>query len=134
MIRIVADTNAYVSAIVFGGTCEEVLALARSGLVEIFISPAIIRELRRVLFVGFHWTDHQVREAVAEVTALTSLVRPKVKLSNILKDDDDHRILECAVSADAEFLVTGDKKHLLPIKTFREVRIVSPRKFLNIFR
>ncbi len=72
MIRIVADTNIYVSAIVFGRTCEEILALARSGIVEINISPAIQRELRRVLRTGFQWTEPQVRAALTEVETLTS--------------------------------------------------------------
>lgn len=134
MIRIVADTNVYVSAIVFGSTCEEILALARSGIVAINISPAIQRELRRVLRTGFQWTEAQVRVALTEVETLTSLVYPTVKLSGVVGDDDDHRILECAVAADAEFLVTGDKKDLLPLARFLEIRIVSPREFLDLFR
>ncbi len=134
MIRIVADTNVYVSAIVFGRTCEEILALARSGIVGINISPAIQRELRRVLRTGFQWTEPQVRAALTEVETLTSLVYPTVKLGDIVGDDDDHRILECAVAAEAEFLVTGDKKDLLPLAVFREIRIVSPREFLDLFR
>ena len=134
MIRIVADTNVYVSAIVFGRTCEEILTLARSGLVEINISPAIQRELRRVLRTGFQWTETQVRAALTEVETLTSLVYPTVKLAGVVGDDDDHRILECAVAADAEFLVTGDKKDLLPLALFREIRIVSPREFLDLFQ
>lgn len=134
MIRIVADTNVYVSAIVFGRTCEEILALARSGIVEINISPAIQRELRRVLRTGFQWTEPQVRAALTEVETLTSLVCPTVKLAGVVGDDTDHRILECAVSADAEFLVTGDRKDLLPLALFREIRIVSPREFLDLFR
>ena len=134
MIRIVADTNVYVSAIVFGSTCEEILALARSGIVEINISPAIQRELRRVLRTGFQWTEPQVRAALTEVETLTSLVYPTVKLAGVVGDDADHRILECAVAADAEFLVTGDKKDLLPLALFREIRIVSPREFLDLFR
>lgn len=134
MIRIVADTNVYVSAIVFGSTCEEIFALARSGIVEIKISPAIRGELWRVLRAGFQWTESQVRAALAEVETLTSLVYPTVKLTGVVGDDDDHRILECAVAAKAEFLVTGDKKDLLPLSLFREIRIVSPREFLNLFR
>ena len=134
MIRIVADTNVYVSAIVFGGTCEEILALARSGLVGINISPAIQRELRRVLRTGFQWTEPQVRAALMEVETLTSLVYPTIKLAGVVGDNDDHRILECAVAADAEFLVTGDKKDLLPLVLFREIRIVSPREFLDLFQ
>ncbi len=41
ILRVVADTNVYVSAIVFGGTCESILALAGAGLVDLFVSPAI---------------------------------------------------------------------------------------------
>lgn len=133
MIRIVADTNVYVSAIVFGRTCQEILTLVRSGIVEISISPAIQRELRQVLRTGFQWTEPQVRAALMEVEPLTSLVYPTVKLAGVVGDDEDHRILECAIEAEAEFLVTGDKKDLLPLSFFRGVRIVSPREFLDLF-
>ena len=134
MIRVVADTNVYVSAIVFGGTCEAILALARAGIVDLFVSTPIQRELRLVLSRTFRWAEPQVGEALAEVNALTSLTRPSVKLSGILAHDPDHRILECALSARADFLVTGDKRHLLPLRDFRGIRIVSPRAFLNLLR
>jgi putative PIN family toxin of toxin-antitoxin system len=134
MIRVVADTNVYVSAIVFGGTCEAILALARAGVVDLYLSPAIQRELRAVLTHTFGWTQSQVREALAEIRALASLVRPSVRLSGVLPHDQDHRILECALTAQADFLVTGDKKHLQPLKIFRGIRIVSPREFLDLLR
>ena len=134
MIRVVADTNVYVSAIVFGGTCEAILALARAGIVELSLSPAIQRELRDVLTQTFGWTQFQVREALAEVHTLATLVRPSVRLSGIVTHDQDHRILECALAARADFLVTGDKKHLQPLKTFRGIPIVSPREFLDLLR
>lgn len=134
MIRVVADTNVYVSAIIFGGTCEAILALTRAGVVDLYLSPAIQRELKDVLAHTFGWTQPQVREALAEVRALASLVRPAVRLSGILPHDQDHRILECALAAQADFLVTGDKKHLQPLKTFRGIRIVSPREFLDLLR
>lgn len=129
-----ADTNVYVSAIVFGGTCEAVLPLARAGVIEIFSSPAIHKELRVVLDESFGWSPTQIREALAEVLTITSVIRPTIQLSDIVAHDQDHRILECALYADAEFLVTGDKKHLQSLKTFRGIRIVSPRKFLNLFQ
>jgi putative PIN family toxin of toxin-antitoxin system len=132
VIRVVADTNVYVSAIVFGGTCEAILAVTRAGIVELFLSPAIEREMRTVLTHTFGWTQSQVREALAEVHGLASLVRPSVRLSGILAHEQDHRVLECALAARADFLVTGDKKHLQPLKTFRGIRIVSPRDFLDL--
>jgi len=134
VIRVVADTNVYISAILFGGTCEAILALARAGVVDLFLCPAIQRELRFVLANTFGWAEPQVREALAEVNALASLRRPSIRLSGIVAHDPDHRILECALAAGADFLVTGDKKHLQPLKTFRAVRIVSPREFLNLLR
>ena len=134
MIRVVVDTNIYVSAILFGGNSEAVLALTRAGVVELFISPAIQKELKCVLRLTFGWTVLQVREALAEVNAVASLVKSSVRLSGILAYDQDHRILECALAAQAQFLVTGDKKHLQPLKTFRGIRIVSPREFLDVLR
>ena len=134
MIKVVADTNVYVSAMLFGGNCEAILALARAGIVELFVSPAIQRELGSVFGHTFGWPEPRIREALAEVNALASLVRPSVRISGILGHEQDHRILECALGAHADFLVTGDKKHLLPLKTFRGIRIVSPREFLNLLR
>jgi putative PIN family toxin of toxin-antitoxin system len=134
MIRVVADTNIYVSAVVFGGVCESILALARAEVIRLFISPAIEKELKLVLSQGFGWRAFQIREALDEVHAIARVVRPKVTLSGILHHDQDHRILECAVAAEADFLVTGDKQHLQPLKTFRAVRIVSPRGLLNLLR
>ena len=134
MIRVVADTNVYISAIVFGGTCESVLALARAGIVALFTSGAIRRELRFVLAGAFGWTETRVREALAEIDVLTTLVQTSVRCSGILVHDEDHRILECAIASQADFLVTGDKKHFQPLKTFQGIRIVSPRQFLDLLR
>ena len=134
MIRVVADTNVYISGIVFGGACESVLGLARAGVVDLCISAAIRRELRLVLADTFEWTETRVREALAEVDTLTTLVKPTVRCSGILLHDDDHRILECAITAQADFLVTGDKKHFHPLKAFQGIRIVSPRQFLDLLK
>jgi putative PIN family toxin of toxin-antitoxin system len=134
MIRVVADTNIYVSAIVFGGNCEAILALARAGVVELFISPALLRELRSVLTDTFDWPGARIREALATVARLTTVVRPTIRLSGLVTAEADHRVLECAVAARADFLVTGDKKHLLPLKSFRGIRVVSPRAFLDQLR
>jgi len=69
VIRAVADTNVYVSAIVFGDDCEEVLVFARAGLVDLYVSPHILTELRDVLGRTFAWAPARVREALAEVSA-----------------------------------------------------------------
>ncbi len=134
MIRVVADTNIYVSAVVFGGSCEAILALARAGVIELFISSALLRALRSVLTATFNWPETRTREALAEVVRLATMVRPTVRLSGIVSADADHRVIECALAARAEFLVTGDKKHLQLLKSYRGIPILSPRAFLDELR
>lgn len=134
MITAVADTNIYISALLFGGPCEAILGLARAGVIDLYDSQAIERELRRVLQEKFHWTDRQVRDAASELRLLTTRIHPALHLSGVVRDAADHRILECAVAARADYLITGDKRHLQPLKHFRGVEIVSPREFLIQFR
>jgi putative PIN family toxin of toxin-antitoxin system len=130
----VADTNIYISALLFGGPCEAILGLARAGLLDLYDSPAIERELRQVLRQKFYWTDRQVRDAVLELRLITTRIHPTLHLSGVVRDVDDHRILECAVAAGVDYLITGDKRHLQPLKQFRGIQIVSPREFLDQLR
>jgi predicted nucleic acid-binding protein len=50
----------------------------------------------------------------------------------VTANDDDNRILECVAAAQAEFLVTGDKEHLLPLGSYRGAKIVTPAQFLDL--
>jgi putative PIN family toxin of toxin-antitoxin system len=128
--RIVADTNVYISALNFAGTADEVLALGRAGVIEICISPAILDEIGGVLARKFGWSAARVREARAAIGQFTVLVHPRESLSVVRKDEADNRILECALAADAEVIVTGDH-HLLQLKIFRSLQIRTPREFLD---
>lgn len=133
MITAVADTNIYISALLFGGPCETILGLARAGLIDLSHSPAIERELRRILHDKFGWTDPHVRNAILELRLVSTRILPALHLSDIVQHEADHRILECAVATRADYLITGDKRHLQPLKHFRGISILSPRAFLNLF-
>ena len=130
MPRIVADTNIYISALNFAGTADEVLALGRAGLIEIFISPAILDEISGVLAAKFRWSAARVREARAAIRTFTILVHPQETVSLVREDEADNRILECALAAGADAIVTGDH-HLLKLRRFRSSRITTPREFLD---
>lgn len=133
MITAVADTNVYISAILFGGPCETILGMARAGLIGLYHSPAIERELRRTLHDKFRWVDPQIQDALLEMRAVSQRILPAVHLKDIVHDDSDHRILECAVAAHVDYVITGDKRHLQPLKHFRGISVISPRSFLNLF-
>jgi putative PIN family toxin of toxin-antitoxin system len=128
--RIVADTNIYISALNFAGSADKVLALGRAGLIEICISPAILDEIGGVLARKFRWSATRVREARSAISGFTVAVHPREPVSVILEDEADNRILECALAAGADAIVTGDH-HLLQLRHFRGVRITSPREDLD---
>ncbi len=130
-MRVVLDTNVYISAILFGGNCEEILKLAGAGSFKIVISKHIISEIRGILKRKFKWSGKQVTETLSYIKAITTEVKPTLKLSIVRKDPADNRILECAVAAKAACIVTGDS-HLLDLKKYEKIRIFSPADFLRL--
>lgn len=132
MRRVVVDTNVYVSALHFGGLPAEVLEFAQFGLVDLFVSRPILDELRRVLVQKLHWQPTLARGAVANVLDFAYLVEPLTKLVIVTADDADNRILECAVEAQADVIVSGDR-HLIALGTFQGIEIVTARTFVSQF-
>ena len=131
-MRAVADTNVYISALNFGGTPEEVLGLGRARTIQLFISPSILNEIEDVLLRKFYWSARNVREASTAIQQFTQLVHPREAIHCITEDEPDNRILECAVEADADCVITGDQ-HLRQLKMFRGISIVSSREFIGAY-
>ena len=132
-MRAVADTNVYISALNFGGTAEEVLTLARAQVLQLFISPSILKEIEGVLTHKFQWSIARTRQAIAAIQEFAQLVRPTETIDLITEDEPDNRILECAVEAKAEVVITGDE-HLRQLKSFRGIPLVSPGQFLEEYQ
>ncbi len=80
MLRIVVDTNVYVSALNFGGVPDQVLELARRRI-ELFISMPIVREVGGVLKRKFRWPSNRAREAAATIREFASSVEPTEQLA-----------------------------------------------------
>jgi putative PIN family toxin of toxin-antitoxin system len=106
--RVVADTNVLVSALQFGGKPKLLLDLATDGQIDLAISEAIIAETVRVLKDKFHRAPEWVAEADRQLRVITRFVQPTESIDVIEADPTDDRILECAVAADAEVIVSGD--------------------------
>lgn len=131
MVKVTCDTNIYISAILFGGVCEEILELARKKQIEIYISPAILSETLIVLKRKGS-SRQQIVQVLAEINSLTSLITPQKKLSIIKEKEADNRILECAEEGRVDYIATGDAKHILPLKKYKDIKIVSPSDFLKL--
>jgi predicted nucleic acid-binding protein len=108
--------------------------LVRRGVVELHASTFILGEFGRVLSEKFGWEEKRVGRAVAQVRRVAARVHEPEEAVGVVEDDPtDDRILECALAAGAEIIVTGDKKHLLPLGSFRGVSIVGLGDFLAPF-
>ncbi len=133
MPRIVADTNIYISALNFGGLPEQVLEMARRGSVQLFVSGEILREITGVLQRKFRWPASRIEQASRTIRAFATVVEPAERISVIARDESDNRVLECAVAARASLIVTGDS-HLLDLRSFREIRVVTARAVVEAVR
>ena len=127
MLRVVADTNVYVSALVFGGKPREFLA--RDGEFELTVSEDIIAEVAHVLRDHFGWRAEDVGDAYDVIVECTRPVRPTERLRVITEDPDDDRILECAAAARAQRIVSRDLD-LRRLKVFRGAPIVTLADFM----
>ncbi len=132
-MRAVIDTNVLVSAAVTPrGVAAAVLFLATDRKIELFISPFIVSELEDVLSrpkIGF--SPDKIRAAVAEINEIARVVHPKAEVDVISAHSADNRILECAVEAKADVIVTGDLKHIRPLGSFEGIEILTPREFMG---
>jgi putative PIN family toxin of toxin-antitoxin system len=132
-MHVVLDTNVLLSALVFPGSKpDQVLQRVRQGEVALFLSAFILAELERILRDKFRFTTRQTDERVAVIRRMATLVEPTERIALLVAKDDDNRILECAVAARADYLVTGDKEHLLPLRSIGATQIVTPTAFLEL--
>lgn len=129
---VVFDTNIYISALLFGGIPEELFELARDDKIELTVSSAILLELGRILQDKFHFKRQEILYALHEIRRIATVVVPKTKIDAIKNDPSDNRILECALTGQANYIVTGDKKHLRSLNQFRNIKILLPAEFIKI--
>ena len=70
--------------------------------------------------------------AIQKLSSIAAVVKPDICIKAIKSDVSDNRILECGVAGDADIIVSGDTKHILPIKNYQGIQILSPIEFLGI--
>lgn len=126
------DTNVYVSAFTHPrGVPSQVWRRALSWRYRLLISPAIVREVARVLREDFHWEETRLRRRLKLLVRVGEIVTPQSTLHVIIHDPDDNRILECAAAGQAHLIVSGDRD-LRRLKVYQGIPIVTPTDFLRI--
>ena len=130
-MRVVLDTNVIVSGLNFPGNERLVLELALRGRFELYLSPFILEEVAGVLGRKFGWAEGHSVQALTTLSNASTVIDPQ-RLPEVIEGDHaDNRILECAVEAFTDYLVTGDRRHLLPLGEHQGARILNAPRFLS---
>jgi len=128
MMRVVLDTNVYISALMFGGLPGSLLDLALLQSFLPVISPALLDELDEKLRIKFEVAAEDAAIVRAKLESVAEIVKPDISLHVITEDPDDNRVLECAAKGNADHIVTGDR-HLLKLGSYEAIPIVTVRQF-----
>jgi putative PIN family toxin of toxin-antitoxin system len=129
-LKAVFDTNIFISALAIpGGQAERAIDLVIDARVKLCISKEIIHEVLGVLAQKFSKGPEELSRTAIFFSELAELVAPRKKLE-ILDDEPDNRILECAVTGSADIIVTGDRA-MLNLQKHQGIRILSLRQFLD---
>ena len=132
MLKVVYDTHVIVSAALKEESLPALLlSLGLEGKVRFFVSLALVQEYQRVLErPRFKFGHKEIMEFMGKINPKAIMVNPTKELDVLKVDKSDHRILECALKAQVDFIITGNKKHF-PFEEFKGSKIVSPREFLS---
>jgi putative PIN family toxin of toxin-antitoxin system len=129
-MRVVADTNVLISALMFGGLPGRFLDLALGRRFTLLASKALLDELDEKLRGKFAVSESDALVIRAKLEGSAELADPDFQLNAVPDDPDDNRVLECAVAGKADFIVSGDR-HLLRIGDYEGIAIVTVRQFLE---
>lgn len=131
-VAVVLDSSVWISALLYPGKPSRIVALAAGGALDLYLCPSIRAEVLEVLSrPKFGLSRAEITLLAASLDDLALPVEPREHVSGVSPDPDDDHVLACSLAAHAQYLVTGDKRHLLPLEEFRGTRILSPHAFLE---
>ena len=132
--NIVLDTNILVSALFFKGELSKIVDLWKEGKIIPIVSKETFDEFRRVLeYPKFSLTDTEIKTIIEEeVLPFFKVTEITDQAVGVCRDPDDDKFISCAVSASADFIVSGDRD-LCSLSKYKSVRIISVKDFLKIF-
>lgn len=129
-MRVVLDTNVYISALMFGGLPGSLLDMAFLQSFTLILSPSLLEELDEKLRGKFGVSPEDAAIVRTRLQNLAEVVHPRETLGVIAEDPDDNRVLECAFEGKADAIVSGDR-HLLKLPEYQGISILTVRQFLE---
>lgn len=136
-MRVVLDTNIWVSAIIWGGNPEKIVDLQQHKLITIAMSEELLKELKTTF--NKRKLQPKLNTLNLELDSVINLVRESVNFYPIteinvtqLRDPDDNIILATAIASNADVIITGDQD-LLTLVKYQNIPIMTSNNFLNTY-
>ena len=128
-MKIVLDTNIFISGIFWRGSSNKVILNWKEGKFALIASLGTISEITKVLKdFKIRLPDEMIREWIDLIVRNSIIVEPKEKISIVKDDPKDNIFIETAVAGNADYIITQDN-HLLKLKEFRRVKVITPEEF-----
>ena len=130
-MKVVLDTNVFVSGVFFSGPPYEILKAWRDGKVQLAVSPEILNEYQRVGEILAEDHPEINLTPILEYVILNAEIYAAPLLPEaVCEDPDDDKFLACALASDSTVIISGDK-HLLKLSGVRKIEILKPREFVD---
>ena len=129
MLKVVIDTNVFISGIVFGGTPRKIIDAWLTKQYIFCLSPELKAEILIKLGKKFSLPKEAMNKIIEALDTYSQKYIPTQKVT-LCKDPQDNFLLELADEAKADYLVSGDKL-VLALKEYKNTKIISPREFFD---
>ena len=130
-MKIVLDTNIFVSSFFWGGNPRKIMERVINGEDVLFICKEILQEIASVIArPKFSVNDEYIALFIRSIEEVANSVVLIGVVQNVCRDRNDDKILECALLANADYIITGDAD-LLTLKKYRNIRIITPNEYIT---
>ncbi len=130
-VRVVFDVNVLFSWVGWYGNAYRCVELARQPQVISLSCEEILRKLTEKLVQKLDFTPEIAADVIQDILSFTVLVTLSALVPSDTEDPEDDVVVACAVNGNADYIVSGDRRHLLPLREYQGIRIISPADFVS---
>ena len=132
-MRIVLDTNVFISGIFFSGPPSQILNAWKNTKIQIVLSQEILKEYQRVaVSLADKFTTIDILPIIELVIIHGQFIDTKGFEVSVCDDPDDNKFIECAIASNNKIIVNGNK-HLLKVSGFQGITVLKPREFVDSY-
>ncbi len=130
-LKVVLDSNIYISAVLFGGKPGEVYLHGIRKSYDLFVSLLIVEEIEKCLLQKFYWSKRETINYTQQIKRTATVHEVKNQIYGVCRDPKDDHILSLAVETNANYIISGDKD-LLSLIAFQDTKIINAESFIKL--